>query len=73
MGAMSIKPLPTSPETIIRNMDRSVREAAETLEGEASLIPATMIFEDDSRTPVPIRDPNTASLIFKPLGQGCFP
>jgi hypothetical protein len=74
MGAMSIKPVPSNaPESIMRSVDPSLRGGAESLDGEMPTIPATMIFEDGSRTPVPIRDPNTASLIFKPLGQGCFP
>ena len=33
----------------------------------------TVIFEDESHPPLPIRDPKSASLIFKPSGQGCFP
>ncbi len=64
MGAMSTNPTPGSlPEPT-----ESKTDAAESV-----VIPATVIFEDDSKTPVPIRDPHTASLIFKPLGQGCFP
>jgi hypothetical protein len=36
-------------------------------------IPPSVIFEDASVAPLPIRDPKSASLIFRPTGQGCFP
>ena len=32
-----------------------------------------VIFQDPSHSPLPIRDPKSASLIFRPFGQGCFP
>ena len=63
MAAMSTENLAPETET------PEIPEA----ETEQSVIAATIIFEDGSIAPLPIRDPKSASLIFKPSGQGCFP
>lgn len=64
MAAMSTDPVRTAPSPA---GDRPAREE------KAETIAPTVIFEDVSRAPKPIRDPKSASLIFKPSGQGCFP
>ena len=48
--------------------------AVETVADEPIVEPATLvIFQDPAHSPLPIRDPKSASLVFRPSGQGCFP
>ncbi|MCD6024283.1 MAG: hypothetical protein K0Q91_1199 [Fibrobacteria bacterium] len=62
MAAMSTDPVPAG-----------LAPAVPAGEEKTEAIAPTVIFEDTSRAPKPIRDPKSASLIFKPSGQGCFP
>jgi hypothetical protein len=63
MAAMSTDPVPAGPAPA----------GAPSAQEKPEAIAPTVIFEDVSRAPKPIRDPKSASLIFKPSGQGCFP
>ena len=73
MAVMSIDPTQNSasaeqPEVVETAVVMASVESTDPVE-----IPATLIFEDQSRPSLPLHDPKSASLIFRPSGQGCFP
>jgi hypothetical protein len=67
MAAMSTKPVPRG-----QAREAGVRRG-EKASTDTEVIAPTVIFEDAALSPLPIRDPKSASLIFRPAGQGCFP
>jgi hypothetical protein len=68
MDAMSIRVNSAEPAP----EDPAVNTEPATDESAAQPVPE-VIFQDPSHSPLPIRDPKSASLIFRPFGQGCFP
>jgi hypothetical protein len=66
MAAMSTKPLSVATTPAGAGAPPEAGAKAEAIE-------PTVIFEDASLASRPIRDPKSASLIFRPAGQGCFP
>jgi hypothetical protein len=68
---MFTEPTNTEPINIDPKDDAGGTEKVSAEAGTAPTAPS-VIFEDGTR-PIPIRDPKSASLIFKPSGQGCFP
>ena len=73
MGAMSIDPTQNSASAERLEVVETAVAMASVESTDGIEIPATLIFEDQSRPSLPLHDPKSASLIFRPTGQGCFP